>query len=75
MPPRIRAVSPHFDDLHSNTASTINFVISQVASGDINTSVQALAQVSGGSSDWQIHNSDEGQQVVCESDELHVGWC
>lgn len=44
--PRIRAVSPHFDDMHSNTASTINFVISQVASGDINTSIQALAQVS-----------------------------
>lgn len=43
---RIRAVSPHFDDMHSNTASTINFVISQVASGDINTSIQALAQVS-----------------------------
>lgn len=42
---RIRAVSPHFDDMHSNTASTINFVISQVASGDINTSIQALAQV------------------------------
>ena len=43
--PRMRAVSPHFDDLHNSTASTINFVISQVASGDINTSIQALAQV------------------------------
>ncbi|XP_030056735.1 cytoskeleton-associated protein 5 isoform X2 [Microcaecilia unicolor] len=43
--PKIRAVSPHFDDMHSNTASTINFVISQVASGDINASVQALAQI------------------------------
>uniref|UniRef100_A0A8D2LNZ0 Cytoskeleton associated protein 5 n=1 Tax=Varanus komodoensis TaxID=61221 RepID=A0A8D2LNZ0_VARKO len=43
--PKIRAVSPHFDDMHSNTASTINFVISQVASGDINTSIQALAQI------------------------------
>uniref|UniRef100_A0A8C2TR84 Cytoskeleton associated protein 5 n=1 Tax=Coturnix japonica TaxID=93934 RepID=A0A8C2TR84_COTJA len=43
--PKIRAVSPHFDDMHSNTASTINFVISQVASGDINTSIQALAQL------------------------------
>lgn len=42
---RIRAVSPHFDDMHSNTASTINFIISQVASGDINTSIQALTQV------------------------------
>ncbi|XP_053545283.1 cytoskeleton-associated protein 5-A [Bombina bombina] len=43
--PKIRAVSPHFDDMHSNTASTINFVISQVASGDINSSIQALAQI------------------------------
>ncbi|XP_068017627.1 cytoskeleton-associated protein 5 isoform X3 [Melanerpes formicivorus] len=43
--PKIRSVSPHFDDMHSNTASTINFVISQVASGDINTSIQALAQI------------------------------
>lgn len=42
---RIRSVSPHFDDLHNSTASTINFVISQVASGDINTGIQALAQV------------------------------
>uniref|UniRef100_A0A8B9HUE7 Cytoskeleton associated protein 5 n=1 Tax=Astyanax mexicanus TaxID=7994 RepID=A0A8B9HUE7_ASTMX len=43
--PKIRSVSPHFDDLHNSTASTINFVISQVASGDINASIQALAQV------------------------------
>ncbi|KAE8606436.1 hypothetical protein XENTR_v10010735 [Xenopus tropicalis] len=43
--PKIRAVSPHFDDMHSTTASTINFVISQVASGDINASIQALAQI------------------------------
>uniref|UniRef100_A0A672HE37 Cytoskeleton associated protein 5 n=1 Tax=Salarias fasciatus TaxID=181472 RepID=A0A672HE37_SALFA len=43
--PKMRSVSPHFDDLHNNTASTINFVISQVASGDINTSIQALAQI------------------------------
>ncbi|XP_039921943.1 cytoskeleton-associated protein 5 isoform X5 [Hirundo rustica] len=43
--PKIRSVSPHFDDMHSNTASTINFVISQVASGDINTSIQALTQI------------------------------
>ncbi|KAM5316415.1 cytoskeleton-associated protein 5 isoform 2-T3 [Glossophaga mutica] len=43
--PKIRAVSPHFDDMHSNTASTINFIISQVASGDINTSIQALTQI------------------------------
>lgn len=43
--PKMRAVSPHFDELHNSTASTINFVISQVASGDINTSIQALAQI------------------------------
>uniref|UniRef100_A0A8C4HNT4 Cytoskeleton associated protein 5 n=1 Tax=Dicentrarchus labrax TaxID=13489 RepID=A0A8C4HNT4_DICLA len=43
--PKMRSVSPHFDDLHNSTASTINFVISQVASGDINTSIQALAQL------------------------------
>ncbi|XP_077599193.1 cytoskeleton-associated protein 5 isoform X1 [Stigmatopora nigra] len=43
--PKMCAVSPHFDDLHNSAASTINFVISQVASGDINTSIQALAQI------------------------------
>lgn len=43
--PKMRSVSPHFDDLHNSTASTINFVISQVASGDVNTSIQALAQI------------------------------
>ncbi|KAK1159669.1 cytoskeleton-associated protein 5-like isoform X4 [Acipenser oxyrinchus oxyrinchus] len=43
--PKVRAVSPHFDDMHNSIASTINFVISQVASGDINTSIQALAQI------------------------------
>ncbi|XP_041416905.1 cytoskeleton-associated protein 5-A-like isoform X3 [Xenopus laevis] len=43
--PKIRAASPHFDDMHSNTTSTINFVISQVASGDINASIHALAQI------------------------------
>ncbi|XP_041650942.1 cytoskeleton-associated protein 5 isoform X2 [Cheilinus undulatus] len=43
--PKMRSVSPHYDDLHNSTASTINFVISQVASGDINTSIQALAQI------------------------------
>nr|XP_020441313.1 cytoskeleton-associated protein 5 isoform X2 [Monopterus albus] len=43
--PKIRSVSPHFDDLHNSTASTINFVISQVASSDMNTSIQALAQI------------------------------
>ncbi|XP_056137708.1 cytoskeleton-associated protein 5 isoform X4 [Lampris incognitus] len=43
--PKMRSVSPHFDELHNSTASTINFVISQVASSDINTSIQALAQI------------------------------
>ncbi|XP_031420118.1 cytoskeleton-associated protein 5 isoform X2 [Clupea harengus] len=43
--PKMRSVSPHYDDLRNSTASTINFVISQVASGDINTSIQALAQI------------------------------
>ncbi|XP_014805790.1 PREDICTED: cytoskeleton-associated protein 5 [Calidris pugnax] len=43
--PKIRSVSPHFDDMHSSVASTINFVISQVASGDINTSIKGLAQI------------------------------
>ncbi|XP_074005798.1 cytoskeleton-associated protein 5 isoform X2 [Numenius arquata] len=43
--PKIRSVSPHFDDMHSSIASTINFVISQVASGDINTSIKGLAQL------------------------------
>ncbi|XP_063763714.1 cytoskeleton-associated protein 5 isoform X2 [Eleginops maclovinus] len=43
--PKMRSVSPHYDDLHNSTASTINLVISQVASGDINNSIQALAQI------------------------------
>uniref|UniRef100_A0A8D3BR60 Cytoskeleton associated protein 5 n=1 Tax=Scophthalmus maximus TaxID=52904 RepID=A0A8D3BR60_SCOMX len=43
--PKMHSVSPHFDDLHNSTSSTINYVISQVASGDINTSIQALAQI------------------------------
>uniref|UniRef100_A0A8D3C6Y8 Cytoskeleton associated protein 5 n=1 Tax=Scophthalmus maximus TaxID=52904 RepID=A0A8D3C6Y8_SCOMX len=43
--PKMHSVSPHFDDLHNSTSSTINYVISQVASGDINTSIQALAQL------------------------------
>ncbi|XP_053923572.1 cytoskeleton-associated protein 5 isoform X2 [Cuculus canorus] len=43
--PKIRAVSPHFDDMHSSTASIINLVVSQVASGDVNASIQALAQI------------------------------
>ncbi|GCB74029.1 hypothetical protein scyTo_0003113 [Scyliorhinus torazame] len=43
--PKNRSVSPHFDEIHGSTDSTINFVVSQVASGDINTSIQALAQI------------------------------
>uniref|UniRef100_H3CGY6 Cytoskeleton associated protein 5 n=1 Tax=Tetraodon nigroviridis TaxID=99883 RepID=H3CGY6_TETNG len=43
--PKMCSVPPHFDELHNSTASTINFVISQVASSDINTSIQALAQI------------------------------
>ncbi|XP_078077167.1 cytoskeleton-associated protein 5 [Mustelus asterias] len=43
--PKNRSVSPHFDEIHGSTDSTINFVVSQVASSDINTSIQALAQI------------------------------
>lgn len=42
----IRSVSPQFDDIGGgSTASTINFVISQVASNEIDASIQALAQI------------------------------
>uniref|UniRef100_A0A4W5P0I9 Cytoskeleton associated protein 5 n=1 Tax=Hucho hucho TaxID=62062 RepID=A0A4W5P0I9_9TELE len=43
--PKLRPVPTHFDELHAGPSSTINLVISQVASGDINTSMQALAQI------------------------------
>ncbi|XP_072905784.1 cytoskeleton-associated protein 5 isoform X4 [Hemitrygon akajei] len=43
--PKNRSVSPHYDEMHGSTDSTINFVVSQVASSDINTSIQALAQI------------------------------
>ncbi|XP_051885307.1 cytoskeleton-associated protein 5 isoform X2 [Pristis pectinata] len=43
--PKNRSVSPHYDEMHGTTDSTINFVVSQVASSDINTSIQALAQI------------------------------
>lgn len=62
-------MSPHFDDMHSNTASTINFVISQVASGDINTSIQALTQVS----ELNITTNHTVPDFACEGDELHCG--
>lgn len=42
--PKLHPVPTHFDELHAGP-STINLVISQVASGDINTSMQALAQM------------------------------
>uniref|UniRef100_A0A4W5P729 Cytoskeleton associated protein 5 n=1 Tax=Hucho hucho TaxID=62062 RepID=A0A4W5P729_9TELE len=45
--PKLRPVPTHFDELHAGPSSTINLVISQVASGDINTSMQALAQLFG----------------------------
>uniref|UniRef100_A0A8C7NJC5 TOG domain-containing protein n=1 Tax=Oncorhynchus mykiss TaxID=8022 RepID=A0A8C7NJC5_ONCMY len=43
--PKLRPVPTHFDELHAGPSSTINLVISQVASGDINTSMKALAQI------------------------------
>uniref|UniRef100_A0A8K9XRP8 TOG domain-containing protein n=1 Tax=Oncorhynchus mykiss TaxID=8022 RepID=A0A8K9XRP8_ONCMY len=43
--PELRPVPTHFDELHAGPSSTINLVISQVASGDINTSMKALAQI------------------------------
>ncbi|CAB1318243.1 unnamed protein product [Coregonus sp. 'balchen'] len=43
--PKLRPVPANFDELHAGPSSTINLVISQVASGDINTSMQALAQI------------------------------
>lgn len=61
---RIRPVSPHFDDIHNSTASTINFVISQVASGDINTSIQALAQV-GVLLQWFIYPTFMFIELIC----------
>uniref|UniRef100_A0A8C7EZG8 Cytoskeleton associated protein 5 n=1 Tax=Oncorhynchus kisutch TaxID=8019 RepID=A0A8C7EZG8_ONCKI len=45
--PKLRPVPTHFDELHAGPSSTINLVISQVASGDINTSMKALAQLFG----------------------------
>ncbi|XP_064423215.1 cytoskeleton-associated protein 5 isoform X2 [Latimeria chalumnae] len=65
--PKIRAISPHFDDLHSNTASTINFVISQVASGDINTSIQALAQI-----DEVLRQEDKAEAMSGHIDQFLV---
>ncbi|XP_072242822.1 cytoskeleton-associated protein 5 isoform X2 [Leuresthes tenuis] len=65
--PKMRAVSPHFDDLHNSTASTINFVISQVASGDINTSIQALAQI-----DEVLRQEDKADVMSGHIDQLLI---
>uniref|UniRef100_A0A3Q2TJF3 Cytoskeleton associated protein 5 n=1 Tax=Fundulus heteroclitus TaxID=8078 RepID=A0A3Q2TJF3_FUNHE len=65
--PKIRSVSPHFDDLHSSTASTINFVISQVASGDIGTSIQALAQI-----DEVLRQEDKADVMSGHIDQLLI---
>uniref|UniRef100_A0A8C6Y5Z4 Cytoskeleton associated protein 5 n=1 Tax=Naja naja TaxID=35670 RepID=A0A8C6Y5Z4_NAJNA len=65
--PKVRAVSPHFDDMHSNTASTINFVISQVATGDINTSIQALAQI-----DEVLRQEDKAEAMSGHIDQFLV---
>lgn len=56
--------------MHSSIASTINCVISQVASGDINTSIQALAQVR----ELRCNNYSYWTKLfLCEVDELHSG--
>ncbi|KAH1165906.1 cytoskeleton-associated protein 5-like [Mauremys mutica] len=43
--PQPHAVSLHPNGMHSNVASTINFIIHHVASGDVDTIIQALAQI------------------------------
>ncbi|XP_028649672.2 LOW QUALITY PROTEIN: cytoskeleton-associated protein 5 [Erpetoichthys calabaricus] len=68
--PKIRSVSPHFDDLQSNTASTINFVISQISSGDINTSIQALAQI-----DEVLRQEDKAEAMSGHIDQFLVTTC
>ncbi|TRY98078.1 hypothetical protein DNTS_023531 [Danionella cerebrum] len=65
--PKIRSVSPHFDDMHNSTASTINFVISQVASGDINTSIQALAQI-----DEVLRQTDKAEAMSGHIDQFLI---
>ncbi|XP_056106843.1 cytoskeleton-associated protein 5 isoform X4 [Rhinichthys klamathensis goyatoka] len=64
---KIRPVSPHFDDIHNSTASTINFVISQVASGDINTSIQALAQI-----DEVLRQADKAEAMSGHIDQFLI---
>ncbi|XP_028287106.1 cytoskeleton-associated protein 5 isoform X2 [Parambassis ranga] len=57
----------HYDDLHYSTASTINFVISQVASSDINTSIQALAQI-----DEVLQQEDKAEVMVAHIDQFLI---
>ncbi|XP_065129691.2 cytoskeleton-associated protein 5 isoform X2 [Paramisgurnus dabryanus] len=64
---KMRSVSPHFDDIHNSTASTINFVISQVASGDINTSIQALAQI-----DEVLRQADKAEAMSGHIDQFLI---
>uniref|UniRef100_A0A1A7WRM3 Cytoskeleton associated protein 5 n=1 Tax=Iconisemion striatum TaxID=60296 RepID=A0A1A7WRM3_9TELE len=65
--PKMRPVSPHFDELHNSTASTINFVISQVASSDIGTSIQALAQI-----DEVLRQEDKADVMSGHIDQLLI---
>uniref|UniRef100_A0A1A8N3F8 Cytoskeleton associated protein 5 n=1 Tax=Nothobranchius pienaari TaxID=704102 RepID=A0A1A8N3F8_9TELE len=65
--PKIRPISPHFDELHNSTASTINFVISQVASSDIGTSIQALAQI-----DEVLRQEDKADVMSGHIDQLLI---
>ncbi|XP_052453376.1 cytoskeleton-associated protein 5 isoform X2 [Carassius gibelio] len=64
---KLRSVSPHFDDIHNSSASTINFVISQVASGDINTSIQALAQI-----DEVLRQADKAEAMSGHIDQFLI---
>ncbi|XP_067291850.1 cytoskeleton-associated protein 5 isoform X4 [Pseudorasbora parva] len=64
---KMHPVSPHFDDIHNSTASTINFVISQVASGDINTSIQALAQI-----DEVLRQADKAEAMSGHIDQFLI---
>ncbi|XP_041917900.1 cytoskeleton-associated protein 5-A-like isoform X2 [Alosa sapidissima] len=43
--PKLRPLPTHYEDPQSSTDSTVNFVITQVASTDLNTSIQALSQL------------------------------
>ncbi|XP_062405946.1 cytoskeleton-associated protein 5-like isoform X3 [Sardina pilchardus] len=43
--PKLRPLPTHYEDPQSSTDSTVSFVITQVASTDLNTSIQALSQL------------------------------